>query len=61
MNDKVVPIKGVKLTPLVLQHGEHMNGQVTLDFNRPLTPEEFEFFFETSIRTAYLMQGIELK
>lgn len=61
MTGEVIPLKGEPLKPLELMHGEHCDGEVILDFNRRLTPEEFEFFFETSMRTVHLMRGIELK
>lgn len=58
MTAEVVPLKP---KPLELTMGENVDGVVTLHFNRKLTQEEFEFFFETSMRTAHLMRGIELK
>lgn len=60
MTDKIISLKPSR-PPLVLQLGENTMDCVILRFNRKLTAEEFEFFFETSMRTVHLMRGIELK
>lgn len=61
MTDKVVPLKPLKPTPLDIMLATSADGVVSLTFNRALTTEEFEFFYETSVRTVHLMRGIELK
>lgn len=61
MTDKVVPLKPLKLVPLDILLATSENGVVTMTFNRSLSTEEFEFFYETNMRTVHLMRGIELK
>ncbi|MEJ1172643.1 hypothetical protein WA845_00215 [Agrobacterium sp. CMT1] len=35
------------------------NSECVIGFNRPLTQEEWQFFYETAQRTAFLMRGLK--
>lgn len=50
--------------PLKLVHGVPQPGgrpEITLVFNRRLTPAEHAFFMECAERTAVMMRGVDFK